>query len=78
MIVINHELVRQRAFQIWETEGRPEGRDVEHWLRAEAEVRHAADVASPDQPATPAKAPATRRKADKAAPARVRKTAGNV
>src|SRR5215475_7888223 len=30
--------VRERAFVIWEHEGRPEGRRVDHWLRAEAEV----------------------------------------
>ena len=30
--------VRERAYAIWESEGRPEGKEVEHWLRAEAEV----------------------------------------
>jgi hypothetical protein len=29
--------VAERAHGIWETEGRPDGRDIEHWLRAEAE-----------------------------------------
>jgi hypothetical protein len=27
----------ERAYQIWESEGRPHGRDVQHWLQAEAE-----------------------------------------
>lgn len=27
--------IRSIAYQIWEEEGYPEGRDVEHWLRAE-------------------------------------------
>jgi hypothetical protein len=27
---------RESAYAIWEAEGRPEGRDVEHWLAAEA------------------------------------------
>jgi Protein of unknown function (DUF2934) len=27
---------RNRAYAIWEAEGRPEGRAVEHWLAAEA------------------------------------------
>jgi hypothetical protein len=27
-----------RAREIWEEEGRPEGRSEEHWLRAEAEL----------------------------------------
>jgi hypothetical protein len=30
--------VRQRAYLIWERENRPEGRHLEHWLRAEAEI----------------------------------------
>src|SRR5437763_1846772 len=30
--------IRQRAHQIWEEEGRPEGRDREHWVRASREV----------------------------------------
>ena len=27
------------AYSIWEQEGRPEGCDVEHWLKAEAQIR---------------------------------------
>lgn len=30
--------IRERAYQIWEREGRPEGRDFDHWTRAVAEV----------------------------------------
>jgi len=30
------EEIRLMAYQIWEDEGRPEGRDLDHWLRAEA------------------------------------------
>ena len=30
--------IRQRAHEIWEEEGRPEGREYSHWLRAKAEV----------------------------------------
>jgi hypothetical protein len=33
------EAIRRRAYEIWESEGRPEGRDHIHWLRAEAEFR---------------------------------------
>jgi hypothetical protein len=32
-------IIRERAFAIWEEEGRPEGKSVAHWLRAEAEIR---------------------------------------
>jgi Protein of unknown function (DUF2934) len=28
----------ERAYLIWERTGRPEGKALEHWLRAEAEV----------------------------------------
>lgn len=35
----DEQRVRDRAYQLWEEEGRPEGRDREHWYRAEAEVR---------------------------------------
>jgi DUF2934 family protein len=31
--------IRQRAYEIWEDEGRPEGRARIHWVRAEAEFR---------------------------------------
>jgi len=27
------------AYAIWEQEGRPEGRQVAHWLEAEAQIR---------------------------------------
>nr|WP_111298240.1 DUF2934 domain-containing protein [Paracoccus saliphilus] len=33
------ELIRRRAHQIWEAEGRPEGREAEHWARAQDELR---------------------------------------
>ena len=32
-------IIRERAFAIWEEEGRPEGKSVAHWLRAEAEPK---------------------------------------
>jgi hypothetical protein len=30
--------IELRAYLIWESEGRPNGRDGEHWARAEAEI----------------------------------------
>ena len=30
--------LRNRAYQIWERKGRPQGRDLEHWLEAEREL----------------------------------------
>jgi hypothetical protein len=32
------EQVEERAREIWELEGRPEGRAADHWLLAEAEI----------------------------------------
>jgi hypothetical protein len=33
-----HLRIRDRAYAIWEQEGRPAGKEREHWARAEAEV----------------------------------------
>ncbi|HZV36025.1 MAG TPA: DUF2934 domain-containing protein [Verrucomicrobiae bacterium] len=33
-----HEEIKARAFQIYVKKGRPEGRDTENWLEAEAEL----------------------------------------
>jgi hypothetical protein len=30
--------IRERAHEIWVSEGRPHGRDAEHWQKAEAEI----------------------------------------
>ncbi len=30
--------IREKAYALWEQDGRPHGRDLEHWLRAEAEI----------------------------------------
>ena len=32
------ERIRRRAYEIWEREGHPHGRDREHWYRAEREL----------------------------------------
>jgi hypothetical protein len=31
--------IRERAYQIWESEGRPEGNSTEHWYAAERELQ---------------------------------------
>jgi Protein of unknown function (DUF2934) len=36
------EEIARRAQALWEQEGRPDGRDVEFWLRAERELDDAA------------------------------------
>ena len=38
--------VAQRAYEIWQREGCPDGRAMEHWLRAEAELASATSAGS--------------------------------
>jgi hypothetical protein len=33
------QAIRERAYFIWEAEGRPDGNSLAHWLQAEAEIR---------------------------------------
>ena len=30
--------IRERSYQLWDQEGRPEGRHLDHWLQAEQEL----------------------------------------
>jgi len=41
-------LIRERAYAIWKKEGCPEGRDVEHWLRAEVEINEETTISFTD------------------------------
>ena len=34
----NEERIRQRAYELWEQEGKPEGRQGEHWKQACREI----------------------------------------
>jgi hypothetical protein len=34
----DEDAIRERAYQIWCEEGKPEGREQEHWHRARAEI----------------------------------------
>ena len=38
------ERVKKRAYELWEMEGRPEGKDKEHWSRAESEPSSSEEV----------------------------------
>ena len=33
------EMIAQRAYEIWQESGRPEGCEQEHWYQAEAELQ---------------------------------------
>ena len=36
--VDRQQVIRERAYAIWEKEGHPDGKDLAHWLQAEHEV----------------------------------------
>lgn len=38
MMADRHREIEKRAYGLWEQEGRPEGKALEHWLRAESQV----------------------------------------
>ena len=55
--------VAERAYAIWESSGKPEGRDMEHWFQAEAEASNGSKprrktAAKPRKPAAKAAAKA--------------------
>jgi hypothetical protein len=64
------ERIRERAYQIWEREGKPHGRDAEHWQQAaseiDAEVAAGVDAgvgeARAEEPARPAASPTPTRR----------------
>jgi HSP20 family molecular chaperone IbpA len=39
-----HDSIARRAFEMFEGDGRPFGRETDHWLKAEAELLHPAHV----------------------------------
>ena len=52
----DEDSIRRRAHAIWEREGRPEGRQQEHWEQARREIE-AEEAASPSRTAAPDDAP---------------------
>jgi hypothetical protein len=38
MLAERQQVIRERAYAIWEEEDRPDGKDVDHWVQAEAEI----------------------------------------
>lgn len=68
MKAVNYDGIKRRAYEIWERDGRPHGRDGEHWEQAEKELLDAAPGAQAKTRAKTGRAPAT---ADKASLATV-------
>jgi hypothetical protein len=55
--------IRAIAYRIWEEEGRPEGREIEHWRRAEAIWQEQSAQSATEAEATdPTSKPVQRRK----------------
>ncbi len=53
-MIDRHAEIESRAYSFWEREGRPEGKALEHWLRAESEVdweTHCGGAAPPNSAA---------------------------
>lgn len=68
-MTVSVEEVQLRSYMIWEREGRPMGRDQEHWFRAQAEL--AEDAGAPEvSTAAPAKRKASAPKGTKAGAAK--------
>ncbi len=56
------ELVRNRAYALWESEGRPLGRDAEHWRMSEDATRAEINAAAaPKSASAKPKAPARKK-----------------
>lgn len=51
------ERIRRRAYEIWEREGRPDGRDADHWRQAREEVL--SDMPATQRTETEARVPET-------------------
>jgi hypothetical protein len=47
------ELIQSRAHEIWEAEGKPEGKHQEHWLAAQREVLEEVDRSGATGPTDP-------------------------
>lgn len=39
--------IERRAYEIWQSEGSPQGCDVDHWLRAEADITSSSPCTEP-------------------------------
>ena len=44
------QVIRERAYALWEQDGRPEGRSLAHWSQAETEIGAEQQAAAPNEP----------------------------
>jgi len=47
---LREQAIRERAYAMWEEEGRPDGKDLDHWYRAEAEIDSSGEYAKDKMP----------------------------
>lgn len=52
---ISADAISQRAYELWENEGRPEGSDQRHWFQAEQQLRENGQSSSRNSDVTPLK-----------------------
>lgn len=52
---ISAEAISNRAYELWENEGRPEGSDQRHWFQAEQELRGTSERNGEDSATTPSR-----------------------
>jgi hypothetical protein len=57
MTIADESRVRERAYLIWEAEGRPEGKAAEHWSKALREVTTSPSMTTPMKAAAKTAAP---------------------
>ena len=65
-MIADAKTIRQRAYELWERDGRPAGRELDYWLMAEGELAPSSATAGPLTPseAAPADAPADNQPGD--------------
>jgi hypothetical protein len=73
MAKLSEAQVAQRAYEIWEKQGRPHGKHHEHWLQATAELSNGSAPVAPPVAAAPK--PAAPKPAVPKSAAKVLKTA---
>src|SRR4051812_47062808 len=66
----DQERIRRRAHEIWEREGRPDGRHAEHWAEASQEIEAEGGEAPPPTPASSDDSPTVTAPGGGATPAR--------
>lgn len=59
--------IRERAYELWEAEGQPEGREDQHWRQAQADITEAQGKAAKTKTGT-AKTATARKPTAKPAP----------